>query len=54
MGSHRWRAAELDGPLDDDRLVLAARHADLIGVDSPLGWPTAFSHSVTAHNALLP
>lgn len=30
-------------------LVLAARSADVIGVDSPLGWPIAFVEAVSAH-----
>ena len=54
VDNHRWRAAELDGTLSDDRLVLAAQRADVIGVDSPLGWPAAFVSAVTAHHALQP
>ncbi len=54
VGDHRWRAAELIGTLNDDRLVLAAQRADVIGVDSPLGWPAAFVSAVTAHRALQP
>lgn len=54
VDNHRWRADELDGTLNDDRLVLAAQRADIIGVDSPLGWPAAFVSAVTAHHALQP
>jgi predicted nuclease with RNAse H fold len=54
LDSHHCRAVELDGTVNDDRLVLAARHADVIGVDSPLGWPAAFVNAVSVHNALRP
>ena len=54
VDSHQCRAVELDGTVNDDRLVLAARHADVIGVDSPLGWPEAFVTAVSAHHALQP
>ncbi len=54
VDNHRWRATELDGTLSDDRLVLAAQRADVIGVDSPFGWPAAFVSAVTAHHALQP
>lgn len=54
VDSRRWQAVELDGTLNDDRLVLAAHRTDVIGVDSPLGWPAAFVTAVTAHNALQP
>lgn len=54
VGDYRWRAAELDGPVNDDRLVLAAQHADVIGVDSPLGWPAAFVNAVAGHYAFQP
>lgn len=47
----RWRATELDGPADDDRLVAAARDVDVLGIDAPLGWPRAFVAAVDAHQA---
>jgi predicted nuclease with RNAse H fold len=34
---------------DDDRLLDACRDADKIGIDCPLGWPTAFVEFVAAH-----
>lgn len=43
-----WEADELDGPLNNERLLDAARKADLVGVDSPLGWPTAVVGTATA------
>ncbi|MGQ0615395.1 MAG: DUF429 domain-containing protein [Acidimicrobiia bacterium] len=49
VSSGRWRATEVPGPADDDMLVLAARSADVVGVDSPLGWPVAFVEAVSAH-----
>lgn len=48
----RWRAEELDGPADDDRLVDVGGDVDVIGCDAPLGWPVAFVESVQAHGAL--
>ncbi len=50
-GAGRWDANELDTPADDDALVEAARSVDVIGVDAPLGWPTAFVAAVDAHSA---
>ena len=54
VDNQRWRAVELDGTANDDRLVHAAQWADVIGVDSPLGWPAAFVAAVNAQNALQP
>jgi predicted nuclease with RNAse H fold len=54
VGIDRWRATELDGPVDDDRLVRGAHDADVTGVDAPLGWPVAFVRAVSAHDALQP
>ncbi len=48
------RAETIDGDADDDRLVAAARRADLIGVDAPLGWPMAFAEAVAAHDRHAP
>ncbi len=50
----RWRAHELDGRADDDRLVAAAAGVDVIGIDTPLGWPRAFVAAVTAHEGFGP
>ncbi|MDQ3176667.1 MAG: DUF429 domain-containing protein [Actinomycetota bacterium] len=49
-----WRAVHLPGPPTDDTLVSAARTVDIIGVDSPLGWPRAFVEAVDAHNSFRP
>ncbi len=54
LGASRWRAIELPTPPTDDALVEAARIVDVIGVDSPLGWPTAFVEAVAAHGSLRP
>jgi len=51
-GRRLWRAVELDGLATDDGLVRAARDVRVIGVDSPLGWPTAFTQAMEAHSAL--
>ncbi len=45
----RWQAVEVEGSLDDDRLVSAVAGVDLVGVDSPLGWPAEFVKAVSAH-----
>lgn len=50
-----WRdgAAEAEvvsGVLDDDRLVALAEDADLVAVDSPLGWPDAFVTAVSTYH----
>lgn len=54
IGGLRHRAVVLDGAATDDRLVSAAKDAEVIGVDSPLGWPTAFVNAVSAHASLQP
>lgn len=51
---HSWRAVELNGPADDDALVRSARGVDVIGIDSPLGWPIPFSRAMEAHRELQP
>ena len=48
----RWKARELDGPATDDRLVDAVRSVDVVGVDAPLGWPTAFVAALAAHASM--
>lgn len=50
VGGHHWVARALDGPADDTGLVQAAIGIDVIGVDSPLGWPVAFVAAVAAHS----
>ena len=45
----RWRATVVEGPADDDTVVEAARDVDVIGVDSPVGWPIDFVEAVHAH-----
>ena len=50
--SSAWSATTVTGPLDDDTLVDAVRTVDLVGVDSPLGWPVAFVDAVEAHDSL--
>lgn len=50
----RWSAVELDGAADDDRLVAAAREVDVIGIDTPLGWPREFVAAVVAHEQFGP
>ena len=49
-----WRAVELSGRPTDDALVSAAGQVDIIGVDSPLGWPRAFVEAVDAHHSFRP
>ena len=53
-GDGRWAATELDGPADDDALVAAAADVDAIGIDAPLGWPTAFVAAVVAQQRFAP
>lgn len=48
-GANRWEAVELDGPATDDRLVAAAGDVEVIGLDTPLGWPVAFVEAIAAH-----
>lgn len=36
---------------DDDDIVLAAQRADIVGIDCPFGWPSAFVDFVTEHRA---
>jgi predicted nuclease with RNAse H fold len=54
LGASRWQVTELPTPPIDDALVDAARIVDVVGVDSPLGWPTAFVAAVAAHGSLRP
>ena len=42
------------GRLDDDALVDVVRTVDVVGVDSPLGWPVAFVYTVEAHSSFRP
>lgn len=53
-GSSAWSASEVSGRLDDDALVDVVRTVDVIGVDSPLGWPAAFVAAVEAHASFRP
>lgn len=46
-----WAATVIE-EADDDSLVEAGSHADAIGLDCPLGWPTAFVEAVSAHHRL--
>jgi predicted nuclease with RNAse H fold len=50
-GPSAWRASEVPGRLDDDALVDVVRTVDVVGVDSPLGWPAAFVDAVEAHGS---
>jgi predicted nuclease with RNAse H fold len=54
FAADRWIAREPEGTSDDDGLVDAARGIDVIGIDSPLGWPMAFVEAVAAHNMFRP
>ena len=36
---------------DDDQIIEAAREADMVGLDSPLGWPEPFVEFVTSQQA---
>ena len=49
-----WSATTVEGRLDDDTLVDAVRTVDVVGVDSPLGWPAAFVEAIEAHGSLRP
>lgn len=49
-----WIAKEPERAPDDDSLVEAAWGIDVIGIDSPLGWPVAFVQAVAAHNMFRP
>jgi hypothetical protein len=51
-GDSQWTAKELDGLATDDRLVDAVRSVDVVGIDAPLGWPTAFVVAVSAHASM--
>jgi hypothetical protein len=44
---------QVEQPLDDDRLrsILAEDSVDKVGIDVPLGWPTAFVRAIGAHHA---
>ena len=53
-GPRAWSAREVSGRLDDDALVQAVRTVDVVGVDSPLGWPMAFVEAVDAHSSFRP
>ncbi|MDO5628226.1 MAG: DUF429 domain-containing protein [Mobilicoccus sp.] len=52
----RATVSELHVGVDDEVIREAAREADKLGVDCPIGWPTAFVEVVTAHqrNTLSP
>jgi len=39
------------GSANDDALVEWADGVDRIGIDAPLGWPTAFVHSLSEHHS---
>ena len=54
IGESSWRATELPTSPTDDALVDGARIVDVVGVDSPLGWPTAFVEAVRAHSSFSP
>jgi predicted nuclease with RNAse H fold len=54
VSTSKWRVTELPTPPTDDALVEAAQIVEVVGVDSPLGWPTAFVEAVAAHGALHP
>lgn len=49
-----WSAHEGEGVPDDDALVGQAVGAAVIGVDAPLGWPTAFVEAMAAHHSFEP
>jgi predicted nuclease with RNAse H fold len=49
-----WSATTVAGRLDDDALVDAVRTVDVVGVDSPLGWPAAFVDAIEAHGSFRP
>jgi predicted nuclease with RNAse H fold len=49
-----WRATTVTGRLDDDALVEAVRTVDVVGVDSPLGWPVSFVDAIEAHSSFRP
>jgi predicted nuclease with RNAse H fold len=46
-----WRAVQLSARPTDEDLVSAAGQVEIIGVDSPLGWPKAFVKAVHAHHS---
>lgn len=50
-GPSMWSARVLSGRVGDDALVDAVRSVEVVGVDSPLGWPAAFVEAVGAHDA---
>lgn len=49
----RANILHIEQPIEDERLrlILNDESADKIGIDVPLGWPTAFVKGVTAHHA---
>jgi hypothetical protein len=47
--STSW-SVEAHGPADDELLVQLGAEATAIGVDCPLGWPSAFVDAVGAHH----
>jgi predicted nuclease with RNAse H fold len=53
-GPSAWSATEVSGRLDDDALVDVVRTVDVVGVDSPLGWPAAFVDAVQVHSSFRP
>lgn len=47
----RGRILTLLQPLDDATILELARGVDVVAIDAPLGWPTAFVNAVTTHAA---
>jgi len=37
--------------LDDDALIAMAQGCDVVGIDAPFGWPSAFVELISAHHA---
>lgn len=49
-----WEAVTVDllpRPTEDDAILAAAREADMVALDVPLGWPDGFVQAVVAHHA---
>ena len=53
VADRRARAEVVTGVLDDERLVALAMEVDVVGLDSPLGWPDAFVDAVTRHHSMI-
>ncbi len=45
-----WSAEVPNSPATDAALIAAGADADVVGVDAPLGWPTAFVAAVSEHH----